>query len=217
MLLDRTSFDSSCIAAEHANVSTRLISHSTALIVTRLHAISRRGTNAAALRSMETGLEYWPSSWLGQICLRNTSFTKLCCAISALYTSKYRTAERSGNFMKRSTSLEVVVAIGHFDPWPLFVEMNPSGIAIFAIVDVAVIVVVVVVVDLVVVLVVVVTNPARLYRLAYRRGPRRSPPGTNNFFGSLHSQGPRCFCIVLIVASPIVPDGYRTSSWIASM
>lgn len=87
--------------------------------------------------------------------------------------------------------------------------MNPSGIAIFAIVDV---IVVVVVVDLVVVLVVVVTNPGRLYRLAYRRGPRRSPPGTNNFFGSLHSQGPRCFCIVLIVASPIVPDGYRTSS-----
>lgn len=214
MLLDRTSFESSCIAAEHANVSTRLISHSTALIVTCLHAISRRGTNAAVLRSMETGLEYWPSSWLGQICLRNTSFTKLCSAISALYTSKYRAAERSGNFMKRSTSLEIVVAIGHFDPWPLFVEMNPSGIAIFAIVDVAVIVVVV---DLVVVLVVVVTNPARLYRLAYRRGPRRSPPGTNNFFGSLHSQGPRCFCIVLIVASPIVPDGYRTSSWIASM
>lgn len=86
--------------------------------------------------------------------------------------------------------------------------MNPSGIPIFVIVGVTVVVVIVVVVDLVV----VVTNPARLYRLAYRRGPRRSPPGTNNFFGSLHSQDPRCFCIVLIVASPIVPDGYRTSS-----
>lgn len=171
--------ESRCIvAARHATTfSPRLISHSAALIVQRLHAISRRGTNVTVNEKPD-----WNT---GQVhdSVKSASEIPATMRIPALHTAR-NTVESGGVIPgndRRLWKSSLQSDTSTLDLLPSKMRIHPGSRAIFATVFFVVVV------------------PVFSLLSVDRRG-RRTPQGTNNPFCCIRSGS------VHIVFNCCVPD-----------